>query len=265
MCLSKNKNVQKQVCYILYFYYFCRKNKNLKHMRKKYLKLFFVGIILFITACSNDFINTPLSANEDSKLIEYGKTFANIHNEGLDAIYTKLANNIQTRVEKNISQEKIIEEATDSFINQHSATSRTVGNTNIDYSIYKTTTINDIKKRMSPKERQYVEAILIDDSEADYLLKAIVNDTTLSVQKRQAVICFITTYKASSEYWDKHYNEWLELLSTNKEQTRSIHFNWKEVAIADAYWGYTGMLSSGLNPWVGGGSAAVGSAFACLK
>lgn len=29
-------------------------------------------------------------------------------------------------------------------------------------------------------------------------------------------------------------------------------------------WGYQGLMSSGLNPWVVGGAAAVGSACACL-
>lgn len=36
------------------------------------------------------------------------------------------------------------------------------------------------------------------------------------------------------------------------------------VVFADAWWGYQGLMSSGLNPWVGGGAAAVGSACACL-
>lgn len=67
------------------------------------------------------------------------------------------------------------------------------------------------------------------------------------------MICFITTLKASTEYWDEHLDEWMELF--NIPRTRG----WKEVAFADAWWGYQGMISSGLNPWVGGGTAALAS------
>lgn len=233
----------------------------------KTLLLLITVITISLMACSNDSESTSRNADQSSEMIEKGNLFATIHNNGLDAIYRKLNENksITRTVSTNASIIQLIKDAMNSFINQHQPLSRAAGQ-EIDYSMFETKTIDDIENSMSPKERLYVKNAISGNVTSEDILKEVSNDTTLSIERRQAIICFITTYKASSEYWNTHYEEWEDLTSKNEVPvSKSIHFNWKDVAIADAYWGYTGMLSSGLNPWVGGGAAAVGSAFACLK
>lgn len=95
---------------------------------------------------------------------------------------------------------------------------------------------------MSPREKQFVQSAISDNQDIEQLLEMVTNDTSLSHSKKEAIICFITTFKASSEYWSNNYSEWLKL--TDKATTRSFKFDWKQVAVADAYWAYTGLLSS---------------------
>lgn len=73
------------------------------------------------------------------------------------------------------------------------------------------------------------------------------------------MITFITTLQASSEYWEQHLSEWNELF--DKPQTRA---SVKEVAIADAWREYQGLMSSAFNLLVGGGAVALASVCAAL-
>ncbi|EJX01584.1 hypothetical protein EVA_10312 [gut metagenome] len=143
------------------------------------------------------------------------------------------------------------------YISQHCSTRAT--SESITQDMF-STTIEDIQASLSPKEKEYIEKALYNQTETfENLIKEVALDLDLPELNRQAVICFITTYQASSQYWAEHSSEWEDLL--NKSQTR-VSFG--SVVFADAWWAYQGLMSSGLNPWVGGGAAAVGSACACL-
>lgn len=118
---------------------------------------------------------------------------------------------------------------------------------------------------MSEYETTYVDRVLSNNVNNDKILEEIANDKKLTYPKKRALICFATTYKASSEYWQQNIEKWKKENAKIPSTRSSFKFNVREVATADAYWGYTGMLASGLNWMVGAGAAAVGSAFACLK
>lgn len=97
-------------------------------------------------------------------------------------------------------------------------------------------------------------------------LQKVASDQNIPEINRMAVICFMTTFDASSEYWNSNSEVWLKLVGKPATSTRvRIEINFREIAFADAWWGYQGLLSSGLNPYVGGGAAAAGSVFACLR
>lgn len=82
-----------------------------------------------------------------------------------------------------------------------------------------------------------------------------IHNECLAKDRKLEIICFMTTYAASTQYWNENLIDWMAL--TNKPQTRA---SFQNIALADAWWGFQGMLASGLNPVVGGGLAAVASA-----
>lgn len=231
----------------------------------KKISIFVMAVLAFcITACSSDSEETQVPALQSNELITQGEKFASIHNDCLASIYSSLISS-KTRSSSfsPVTSQEVVD-AANKYIARHM--SKTRANTNEAYvkeESYKTT-IEDIRNQMSSCELMYVNKILSDDKNGDAVLESISKDNNLTEIQKKAVICFATTYKASSEYWQQNIDKWEKNLK-NVPSTRAVRFHWKEVALADAYWGYTGMLSSGLNIWVGGGAAALGSAFACLK
>lgn len=219
-------------------------------------------LIIFFTACSSNLEEHPLL--QGNEFVASGKEFAIIHNECLMNIYNSLTSS-KTRNSANcgFSKSDIILVA-NQYIAQHLSDTRAA--TDSVYISEETfnKTIDDIRNQMSESELNYVERVLSDAESNNLIIEEIINDGNITDSNKKAIICFVTTYEASSEYWQQNIEEWKNNIA-NTPTTRSVEFNWKEVATADAYWGYTGMLSSGLNLWVGGGAAAVGSAFACLK
>lgn len=211
---------------------------------------------MFLLSCTNE-NETANPQSESKELINYGMEFASIHNDCLAYIHQGLTT-AKTRgcVATNM-EEKILSIA-NMYISEHCLTKTTSESLTQDMF---SATIEDIQNKLSPKEKEYIEKALSNQTFSfESLIKEVALDLELSEVSRQAVICFITTYQASSQYWNEHSSEWDELL--NKPQTRATV---ADVAFADAWWGYQGFMSSGLNLWVGGGLAAVGSACAFLN
>lgn len=223
---------------------------------KKFLALtsvFVVMIGVLFSSCTNE-TETPQS--ESNEQINYGMEFASIHNDCLAYIHQGL-NSAKTRGSITTDMEEMVISIANMYIAKHSSTRTTLDPLTLDMF---STTIEDIQKTLSPKEKEYIEKVLSNQTVSfESLIKEVALDLDLPEINRQAVICFITTYQASSQYWTEHSSEWEELL--NKPQTR---VSFASVAFADAWWGYQGLMSSGLNLWVGGGAAAVGSACAFL-
>lgn len=223
---------------------------------KKFLALtsvFVVMIGVLFSSCTNE-KETPQS--ESNELINYGMEFASIHNDCLAYIYQGL-NSAKTRGSVATDMEEMVLSLANMYISKNSSTRTT--SEPLTQNMF-SATIEGIQKKLSPKEKEYIEPILSNQTiDFDNLIKEVALDLDLPEINRQAVICFITTYQASSQYWAEHVSEWKELIS--KPQTR---VSFASVAFADAWWGYQGLMSSGLNPWVGGGAAAVGSACAFL-
>lgn len=231
---------------------------------KKFKISMMAVIVLALTACSSDTEESQVSLTTNNKLIVQGKEFAKIHNDCLANIYISLIS-VKTRG-KSVSivpKSKIIE-AANLYITKHKTQTRAANEIKyITEDMYKKN-IEDLRKEIPNYELNYINRCISEKENSNSIFKDVINDNKLSTERKQAIICFITTYEASSKYWQQNIQKWDSNLM-NGMTTRSVRFNWRDVATADAYWGYMGMLSSGLNVWVGGGSAAVGSAFACLK
>lgn len=234
-------------------------------MKNLYL-LYFAFFLAFLCACSDQDKNL-VTSNFDQQLITTGWNFAKIHNECIDSAYESIISNKKlTRSNDNTvrvtSHDVIV--AVNNYISRHVAKTR--GTEDSDYvseSDYKGISIEDLRSHMNAKELRYAYAIMDDTSDPELLLQDVLKDNDLDPTKKQAVIAFITTYVSSSQYWQENFDKWHQL---NNEATRTSHIaNWKHIAIADAYYGYMGMLASGLNIWVGGGSAAAGSILSALK
>lgn len=226
-------------------------------MKKKIAltSVFVIMIGALFSSCTNE-NETATPQIESNELINYGMEFASIHNDCLAYICQGL-NSAKTRGSVTTDMEEMVISIANMYISKHSSTRTT--SEPITQDMF-STTIEDIQKVLSPKEKEYIEKALSNQTGSfESLIKEVAFDLDLPEINRQAVICFITTYQASSQYWTEHSSEWEELL--NKPQTR---VSFASVAFADAWWGYQGLMSSGLNPWVGGGAAAVGSACAFL-
>lgn len=181
-----------------------------------------------------------------------GKDLAYIHNECLAKIFDDLSY-VKTRavVKNDVDLYNVILESANDFITKNEELSSRIDKS--DFSI----TIEEIKAGVSKNELFYIEkAVKMNQNiSIDNLIKEVETDNELAKDRKLAIICFITTYDASTQYWNENLMDWLEL--TNKPQTRA---SFQSVAFADAWWGFQGMLASGLNPVVGGGLAAVASA-----
>jgi len=226
-------------------------------MKQKLLTSAFVIMMIgvFFSSCTNE-NEVTIPQNESNELIDYGMEFASIHNDCLAYIYRGL-NSTKTRGHVVADMEERVISIANMYISTHSST-RTVSES-LTQEMF-SMTIEDIQESLSPKEKTYIErALSSQEVSSENLIKEIASDLELPEINRQAVICFITTYQASSQYWTEHTSEWEKLLDI--PQTR---VSWANVAFADAWWGYQGLMSSALNPWVGGGAAAVGSACAFL-
>lgn len=227
-------------------------------------KIFFVAAILLaaiVWACS-----TETEKNEslvENEMIAKGKKLGSIHNDGLAAVYKGLEALQTTRSEK-ISfdsptfRQDVVDLANE-YIKEHSDI-LVSGDELIDVSLYDMS-ISEIRAKMSDRELFYVDATLDESSDKDELLKQVLDDKELDNDKKQAVICFITTYQASSEYWSQNMDDWLDL--TGLQKTR-LKWSWRDAVSSDAYWGYTGMLMS-FNLYVAGGVALGGSIMGGLK
>lgn len=236
--------------------------------------------VLFIVICLTIFMACSENPNEtgdysnNQELITKGLSFAKIHNDCVNSVYAFLAGNkANTRASSStlITEEDIIN-SVNSYIRCHVSKTRTSLDSVsfISADNYKDVSIEDLKSVLDSNEWKYVNTFLENtDKNEEHLLEIIANDNKLTIEKRQAVITFITTYIASAQYWQENYDKWIKLsgdeIHANTRASRTHFANWKEIAFADAYWGYTGLLSSGLNLWVGGGAAAAGSILSALK
>lgn len=237
-------------------------------MNKKLIYLIAV-IAICVTACSSNSEDTQATPSQSNSLIVQGKEFANAHNECLANIYDAIVFS-KTRVSNNksFSKDDIIK-AANKYIAKHNSKTRVNGNMSYITVENYTTTTEDIRNKMSDNETNYIDRILSDNVDNEQILNEIANDKKLTEDKKRAIICFATTYNASTEYWQQNIEKWQKISestpTTRARASSHFKFNVREVATADAYWGYTGMLASGLNWIVGAGAAAAGSAFACLK
>ena len=215
-------------------------------MTQKLLTSAFVIMVIgaFFSSCTNE-NEATIPQNEANELIDYGMEFASIHNDCLAYIYQGL-NSTKTRGYVAANMKEMVIPIANMYISTHSST-RAVSES-LTQEMF-SMTIEDIQESLSPREKIYIErALSSQDISSENLIKEIASDLELPEINRQAVICFITTYQASSQYWAEHTSEWKELLD-NIPQAR---VSWTDVAFADAWWGYQGLMSSALTPWVGG-------------
>lgn len=224
-------------------------------MKKHYFYSFIVILtIVFNYACSNE--QKFPEQNSQNELISLGMRLAKIHNECLENIFNDF--NLSTRnaieLESEEIKDRIVMSINDylSSINQAQTRNTDVNKVHLtDYNM----TIEEIEKTLSEKEKYYIDKALSHDIQLDVLLNQVCADDMLEENNKQAVIGFITTLEASTEYWNEHLDEWYEYFG--KPQSRA---SLETVAVADAWWAYQGLMSSGLNIIVGGGAAALASA-----
>lgn len=154
-------------------------------------------ILAFVfTACSSDNEASQQPITEQNELIETGKQFAKIHNDGLDAIYTALINSKnETESFSDSSICQVIENAANSFIRQHNTQTRVTDDSEIDYSVYEKASIEDIRKNMSPREKQFVQSAISDNQDIEQLLEMVTNDTSLSHSKKKQLFALLQLLK----------------------------------------------------------------------
>jgi len=212
-----------------------------------------------VYACTKDSENKEQL--EVSDIVDTGKTFAMIHNECLASIYDSLAKENKTRSIDLDTQDfkDHITSLTTKYIKANVPQTRN-SNLEIDYSVLDMST-SDIMDNMSEKEIGYINEAMEEGVDIEELMIKVSNDETLQTENKQAVICFISTYQASSEYWKQHIDEWMNLLGNN---TTRAGFHWRNAAIADAMFGYQAMLMTGFNIYISGGVAAAGSVLSGL-
>ncbi len=222
-------------------------------------KSYFYGFVVILTialnyACSNE--QKLPEQNSQNELISLGMQLAEIHNECLEKIFNDF--NLSTRNVIELETEEIKERIVTS-INDYLSQIGQVQTRNTDVNkVYLTDynmTIEEIEKTLSEKEKYYIDKALSHDIQLDALLNQVCADDMMEENNKQAVIGFITTLEASTEYWNEHLDEWYEYFG--KPQSRA---SLEAVAVADAWWAYQGLMSSGLNIIVGGGAAALASA-----
>lgn len=193
-------------------------------------------------------------SQEERSLIEFGEKFGETHNLLLSKLYDdliQLKTRTSTTHQVNISYELLVQ-----LMNKHLTTKTRANSSMLTADIYKES-IEEIRSRAPLVDLEYIDRALATENEnkLNNLILELVKDESADLTK-EAVLCFITTYKASLAYWRQNENNWNEII-LNRPQTR---ISWGRAAFADAWWGYQGLLMSGANPIVGAGAAAVASA-----
>lgn len=218
-------------------------------------------IALMLTACTSN-SEEGQTSQVNNELISQGKEFASIHNDCLSSIYQYLISHKTRSISESLENSTV--KAANLYISKHLSPTRS--DTTLAYLKLEdyTKSIEEIRSEMSPEELFHIDKFISNTNDGDKILEDITKDNKLTEIQKRAVICFITTYNASHEYWQQNLEEWRNKIG-GSPAFKKFRFNWKEVLFADAYWGFEGLRSSGLNGWVGAGSAALGSAFACLK
>lgn len=128
-----------------------------------------------------------------------------------------------------------------------------------------------MKKQMSSAELDYITYVennvdILTIGGSFYNLKSqAVRDFRLSRAQKEAIVCFISTAEDSYQYWRDNAAEWEKQQPENGPISMRISLRWKNILFADAFWGWTGMIGSGLNPIVGGGAAAAASAISAFN
>lgn len=221
-------------------------------MKTTYLKVLTVIMMMVITfSCVENNLHQAQELNQ-SELMKTGKDLAVNHNECLAKIFGDLTKvKTRTTLENYAELQNMIISSANDYITLNDDVKNRIENS--DFEI----TIEEIRESVSEKELFYIEeAISMEKGDSfNTLLEDVESDSELNEERKLAVMCFITTLEASIQYWSEHLDEWLELV--NRPQTRAT---FKSIAFADAWWGFQGMLMSGLNPVAGGGMAAVASA-----
>lgn len=228
-------------------------------MKTKKTAIVILVTIMSVVSCSNKRDSLESNSTHET-MIQIGSEFAQIHNECLEDIYHDIKRDSIGYGNRNSVENSFLSSA-NRFINNRSIKSRTdIAFFELEASYFKKS-IEDIESSISIHEKNYIYACLkLDKNEPiEPLLLEISLDKEIDNTNKQAVICFITTLKASREYWDEHANEWSLMLNMPSSRAEL-----GTVAVTDAWWGFQGMLSSGLNPIVGGGTAAVASALAFI-
>ncbi len=247
----------------------------------------FYATCLFILAASVVFScsNQEDPANQESnhtqsELIEKSKQFASLHNECIKNVLSELKTSSIAHKHTSVSSVRSnVFLITDNYIQgKHSHVRNT--QTNICYN----DTIKDIVSQdipsirniMTTTEIAYVERSMVlyeTDKSLDNLMIEV-EKSDLPHQNKEAILNFMTTLEASSEYWEAEGEEWIDFLEKNlpEEELQKFTFydkagkiQWKQVAFADAYYGWFGTVSTGGNLIVGAGAAAAGSIFSALN
>lgn len=255
--------------------------KNLISKKSSLIVVAFTIVIATIISCSNN--DEPIMPSADQStpaLIEKSKHFASLHNECIRKTLSELNTSfIHSNHITPASIHSNILLIMDSYISEKHTYLRNIS-TNTCYidtiSSITSTDISFIRESMSDTEIIYIDQgmTLLEAGEPLELLMIDVEQSELPEQNKEAILNFLSTLEASSEYWEQEGDEWIEFLENNlpEEELQKFSFfdkkgkiQWKQIAFADAYYGWFGTVSTGGNLIVGAGAAAAGSIFSALN
>lgn len=235
--------------------------------------------VLVAVACNN--VNDEISPNNEisakkSKVELISEYIANFHRKGLDKVYNALKVQQTRSVDLTLyDKDKIIVETINSMMEEELVQTRSsslinvdsLSNDSVSIAMFTSISVEEIANNAIKIEKEYIDRFLNNLDDADDIKKIVLADEELSEENQIRILTFIDIYLDSTLYWSEHADEWADFAEKKRPQTRGLRleFNLKEFVFADAWWGYQGLLSSGLNAYVGAGSAILGSACSCLR
>lgn len=245
---------------------------------KKVIFRIVIGLvsILAFESCSSKVDEPKVESNEGmSELVVQSKEFGAMHNDCLNYVLDNLKNiAIMSRSQSLTAQQ--IKELTKQYANMYAhenmVNSRTSGNViSEDVSYEEEIDIPKFESQMTAEELAFVKKCieLKANNESLSPLMSEVENSNLAEINKVAVMNFIATLEASTEYWNEFADDWIAFLSENLSEyelvSRGGSIDVGQVAFADAYYAWWGTLGSGMNLAVGACIGAVGSGCSVLN
>lgn len=254
--------------------------------KESILSLLGITFLMCLFSCtSEDLTNDQEGVNESevAEILQIGEQVGKMHSEGLSFILEELKKSPSSKISSDHKVGYVVKAANKFIQSKYGTKTRIANGLPTDqfpqeYVINSTLTLNkqtfqqitneDMKRQMSPTELYYVNyvenniEILTLGGNFNSLKFNAARDSRMTAAQRKGIVCFISTAEDSYHYWNDNALEWERQVSEYTPIISVPAFRWKMVVFSDAYWGWIGMISSGLNPIVGGGAAVAGSGIA---